>query len=179
MINAKHVTCTVTITTSFFACSDYSNNCIRAVNLSGIPATPTQSTSYSRSSTQTPAASISRSPTQSPSPSSCSWLYKGCFNDNANGGARVIPNRVGVGPADVASCASAAVTAGYDTFGLQNGSQCWAGLGVPYSALGPASGCPAYGGLFSNQVYLSSCASSSISCTNGTMVSNAACALFW
>ncbi len=76
--------------------------------------------------------------------------YVGCYNDAS---VRAIPNNLPGTFTSVAQCQAAALAAGYNTCGLQDGNECWAGTNSPYSAYGQVSGCATLGGPWQNQVY--------------------------
>ena len=84
-------------------------------------------------------------------PAPKTWVYRGCFVDQAN---RAIPNQMGWVWPNATACQDAAAAAGYDTLGLQSGAQCFGGVGSSYAKWGPATGCPSpFGGAWQNQVY--------------------------
>lgn len=79
------------------------------------------------------------------------WMSLGCFNE---GNPRALPTNLGdLAKTDTAGCRDLATTAGMDTFGLQNGGECWTCNGCNWTMYGAASGCVALGGAGTNQVY--------------------------
>ena len=100
--------------------------------------------------------------------------YLGCYNDSntnlgtveANDKNRTLPDFIGR-TSSVEQCALIAIRKQkeYDTIGLQNGGDCWAGTAAPnYAKFGAAENCPPLGGPMVNQVY--SIVGNSITITN-------------
>jgi hypothetical protein len=75
------------------------------------------------------------------------WESRGCFMDTR---VRAIPNLLS--GSDLESCKASAVAGGYNTFGLQNGNECWAGNDSNYAEYG-ATTCGDLGGAWKNNVY--------------------------
>ena len=74
--------------------------------------------------------------------------YKGCWKDTTD---RAIPTFLeGVKPEN---CMSEAVKRGFNTYGLQNGNQCFVGNDPNYTKYGSAEKCDKNGNVWTNQVY--------------------------
>lgn len=74
--------------------------------------------------------------------------YKGCWKDTTD---RAIPTFLeGVKPEN---CMSEAVKRGFNTYGLQNGNQCFVGNDPNYTKYGMAEKCDKNGNMWTNQVY--------------------------
>ena len=74
--------------------------------------------------------------------------YKGCWKDTTD---RAIPMYLeGVTPEN---CMSEAIKKGYNTYGLQNGNQCFIGNNPDYAKHGRAENCDKFGNQWKNQVY--------------------------
>lgn len=82
----------------------------------------------------------------------CSFVFKGCFVDNAT---HLVPTLLSASVASVAACEAFAEIGMYDTYALQAGGQCWGGNNPPYAALGfgTSAQCASLGGPATNSVY--------------------------
>lgn len=77
------------------------------------------------------------------------YTYKGCFEDSL---LRTIPNLLGH-KYTVATCKLDAFSKGYDTFGVQNGGECYAGTNPNYARVGSQTDvlqCGTNGGKWTN-----------------------------
>lgn len=72
------------------------------------------------------------------------FKFKGCWNDGGNYGPRTLPDMIG-NVKTKEECEARADMQGYDTFGLQFGSECWAGRGVDWKRAGPSVTCNQFG----------------------------------
>jgi hypothetical protein len=78
------------------------------------------------------------------------WVYRGCFQDQAT---RAIPDQLPGLFSTLLDCETSASALGYDTIGLQSGTQCWAGHSPNYARWGAVLCSQIFGGAWQNQVY--------------------------
>lgn len=78
------------------------------------------------------------------------WVYRGCFQDQQT---RAIPTQLPGLFNTPLQCETAAVQFGFDTVGLQSGTQCWGGVSPDYARWGPAVCTGVFGAAWQNQVY--------------------------
>ena len=80
--------------------------------------------------------------------------YKGCFNDKED---RAISQKIATGtgtePMTTSRCALLAMKNQSNTFGIQNGQECWIGLNPDYSKYGKSTNCAANAGPMKQHVY--------------------------
>ena len=90
-----------------------------------------------------------------------SYTYKGCYGETINNwdnsindwGGRIMNNRLSTQINSVDECYNLAKQNNYNTFGLQNGNQCYAGNDIIVDSYTPLSNCPVLGGSLQEQIY--------------------------
>jgi len=97
------------------------------------------------------------------------FTYRGCFGDAE---PRAIPTRLN-NVESKEECEAQAIENGFDTFGLQNGNECWCGVDPQYNIYNKRiePECPPLGSVYTNQVYkkdthteVESCRTTGLSC---------------
>ena len=80
------------------------------------------------------------------------WAFRGCFKDNKD---RTIPNYLGK-VRTIGQCQDLADAKSFNTFGLRDYIDCFAGNFPAYGKLGAASDCSTWGEKWTNNVYVKS-----------------------